>query len=160
MAYTDGLTVNFHKCSDDPRVLNKTMSEDSITKICKVYDSCSIVRPQLLLRYDSSVLPYNYMEIPAWGYWYKIVNIVTDSGKQMVVYGSVDALYTYRNVINNFPVTCIRNENINSNDVIDNSYPVDPVKRGYQSINIGDPDWAIPTSNPESEFKNIILYTI
>lgn len=131
------MTVILYKCSDDPRTLEKTLT-DQKKKDCKVYGNCSLQAPTLLLRYDSTITQHNYMYIAEWNRYYFIDNISVDNGKQMIISASVDVLMTYRDSIKSCNATCIRNEGIGKpTDVPDSSFPIKPSSNYMKLTNIG-----------------------
>lgn len=130
------MNVEFYKCSDDPRVLNKSL-QNVATVNCQIYDSCSILAPVLMLRYDSNIMNSNYIRIPDWNRFYYINNINVDNAKTMYVTAAVDVLNTYKEQILNCNATAIRNENTGTTYVPDSSFPLYPCSDFVTSLAIG-----------------------
>lgn len=132
------MDVIFYKCSDDPRSLNKTYTDEK-RKTCTVYAECSILNPSILLRYDAGLIHHNYMYIPEWGRYYFVSSMSVATGKQMIVTGSVDVLQTYKDEIKNCPATCIRNEGVGRPTYIpDSSLPLYPDSDYVTSLSLGN----------------------
>lgn len=142
----------FYNCTDDPRKIGKNLVEIKSAG-CKVYDTCSIVSPTLMLRYDSGLIDADYMYIPDWHRYYKIFNITADNGRIMYVSATVDVLETYKDEILACDATCIRNEGIGSPTYVpDPSFPLMPASDYVTSVIIGE-------YFPEKEYRNYILST-
>lgn len=127
------MTVNFYNVSDDIRVVNKTLGTVTASLTPFPYDNIDLYNPTLLLPASSAALTSNYFEFAGRYYRYSKPPVLID-GQRMTVTGIIDVLMTYASDLQNCHVAVIRNEGIGSNDVPDNSYPVDPSRVWYEGI--------------------------
>lgn len=88
------MNVTLYKISDDPRVINKTLTGGK-TKTCKVYGNCTRGEPSILVQYDSDVSTCNYMYIDEFDRYYFVQNIQVDGGNRCIVTGVVDPLMSF-----------------------------------------------------------------
>ena len=120
------MTITVYSCSDDFRVMDKTLTEVATLSNVEIYGSCSVLTPVLKLANASSQLPqFNYVYIPNFGKYYHVTDIVTDSGGMVYIHCSVDVRYTWRDQIRNCPCNVLRNEGIGKPTmIIDQQLPV------------------------------------
>lgn len=120
------MTITVYSCSDDFRVMDKTLTQVATLSNVEIYGSCSVSTPVLKLANASSQLPqFNYVYIPNFGRYYHVTDIVADSGGMVYVHCSVDARYTWRDQIRNCPCNVLRNEGIGKPTmIIDQQLPV------------------------------------
>lgn len=141
------MTVNLYKCSDDIRVVNKTLS-DALVVTAIPYDNCSITAPILRLSTYTDISEYNYFQIVDWGRYYFIRDVVTISGGAVLLMGDIDVLKTYASQIPELTGCIIRSESIGKpTEVVDNSLPINPNVKNTIAIDLG-----------ESIFKNDPAY--
>ena len=130
------MIATFYTCNDDPRVLDKTLTQVS-QKPVAIYNGCNIIAPVMYLAYDASLLTCNYMYLDDWGLYYFIRNFAVDNGKRLYISAELDDLYTFRDQLKACNGTAIRNEAVGINYVPDPSLPLMPSKNNYTSITIG-----------------------
>lgn len=120
------MTVDVYTCSDDFRVMNKTLTFVQTFTNVEIYGACSVSSPVLKLSNASSQLPrFNYVYIPNFGRYYHVTDIVADSGAIVYIHCSVDVRYTFREGIQNCPCNVLRNEGIGKPTmIIDQQLPV------------------------------------
>lgn len=120
------MTITVYSCSDDFRVMDKTLTEVATLSNVEIYGSCSVSTPVLKLANASSQLPqFNYVYIPNFGRYYHVTDIEADSGGMVYIHCSVDVRYTFRDGIRNCPCNVLRNEGIGKPTmIIDQQLPV------------------------------------
>ena len=120
------MTITVYSCSDDFRVMDKTLTQVATLSNVEIYGSCSVSTPVLKLANASSQLPqFNYVYIPNFGRYYHVTDIEADSGGMVYVHCSVDVRYTFREGIRNCPCIVLRNEGIGKPTmIIDQQLPV------------------------------------
>ena len=130
------MDVYIGKTSDDPRTIGKTITwmgdaNGRRKYSCDAYSPCDILNPTIILKYDSSILSYNYAEIPIFGNRkYFIKDKSVEPGKLMYLTLAVDALETYAEGIKRSPGIITRASYLDHpTDVVDNQYPILTDKR-------------------------------
>lgn len=106
------IAVTLYNCSDDRRVVNKTLSAARILQ-CTFLASSSVIKPQLRLSWVDAMPTYNYMYIPAFGRYYFIDDIVADTGGAAIISASVDVLMSYQAALLNCPAVVVRAARLN-----------------------------------------------
>lgn len=101
------VSVTFYNCSDDKRVMSKTLTT-GISATAELYDPTSVINPRLRVAYNASLLSYNYMYVAEFGRYYFITNITTDSGGALIITGAVDVLQTYKTAIAGLSAIVVR----------------------------------------------------
>lgn len=116
------LVVNFGVCSDEEEKIRKGFSSVK-TCNCEVYGESSILKPNLLLRYDASLVSCNYAFIGEWGRYYWIRNQIVTNGGRLIISCEVDPLKSFDTAILNLDVNVIRNEFERNKLIYDDYYP-------------------------------------
>lgn len=112
------MTVTFYNCSDDERVINKTVS-DGVTVEARPYEGCSVLQPSLILEYNADILSRNYAYIPEWKRYYYVGNASVEIGNRMVIPLRVDPLKSWEESIRNVPLVAERSTNAPNSMIID-----------------------------------------
>lgn len=119
------LQIQLGEFSGDDRELDKSIG-GIVTKNCEVYGDNSLLNPNFLIDYDSSLLNKNYVYIPEWGRYYFIVSPLTmSSGGRCIVSCQEDVLMTFRSGIRNLDCYIIRNEKTRNKYIVDDFYPAE-----------------------------------
>lgn len=116
------LVVNFGVCSDEEEKIRKSFSSVK-TCNCEVYGESSILKPNLLLRYDAVLTSCNYAFIGEWGRYYCIKNSIVANGGRLIISCEVDPLKSFDTAILNLDVNVIRNEFERNKLIYDGYYP-------------------------------------
>lgn len=126
------MSVTFYKCSDDPKVLDKTLTAIGTLSNITISptDSVSILNPVLIMGYDSNYIDANYCKISEFGNRYYFCSVSVAPGQRCIVKCTIDPLYSFKSGLLNIPVTVIRSESAGINYVPDKQLPIDP-KRFY-----------------------------
>lgn len=123
------------KYTGDNRNLDKwTVNPNSDTyKTVEVYNTTSLLTPQVVLDFDSGVLSsgYNYAYINTYDRYYYITDMAADSGKKIIITLAVDVLNTYKNQIVACPVTVLRQEGAYNSYISDDRFPFDTDKKWH-----------------------------
>lgn len=127
------VTAKFYKVKDDNRCLHKTLGTAVASKTVTIKGACSLLYPEIVLRYDEQIADCNYVELgtPFNRYYYMGAPII-GPGKRMSIPCSVDVLMSFQAEILNLSVNAYRIERetaSKSSDYIgDDSLPcrVDP----------------------------------
>lgn len=123
------MTVTLYNCTDDPRVVNKTLTSGTSVTATPM-ESCSIYTPRLILAYNSTLVNVNYMYISDFGRYYFITDISVNPGGQIEITGSVDVLKSFSAGIKAAKATIVRSESIGAPTMIpDSKLPINPVKK-------------------------------
>lgn len=90
------VNIRIGQCTEDPRKLDKRPNFESSTPTtiaADIKDNCSTMHPQLVLTASLvNLTQYNYLEIPSWGRYYYIDDIVVMTGGRVAVRCSEDVL--------------------------------------------------------------------
>lgn len=120
------MNLTLYKTSDDPRTLNKTIT-DAKTLTVQLKSDTDLLNPVFMLSYDSTILDgYNYAEMD--GRYYYITDISAVTGGQLRISCRTDVLMTYKDDILQCPVIVDRSSNNW------NAYISDPERRFYQYV--------------------------
>lgn len=106
-----GINIDFYKCTDDKRVINKTLGTAKTLSDCTLNDESSIINPSFIIDTDSTIYDYNYVYIAYFGRYYYITDIIVLNGEQMKINCAVDVLKSHASEILNCTVNSRRNEN-------------------------------------------------
>lgn len=136
-------TVNFYKCTANPKKLDKsgdlTVIGSALTSNTK--HSIDIINPVFTVDYNADLLPANYIYISEFGRYY-FITISTDTAQTMHISGTVDPLYSFATAIKNCPCTVVRAELGAPTYVVDNKYPIHQSKYRFQGIDFdASPDF-------------------
>jgi len=123
------MNVTLYNCTDDPRVVNKTLTS-GVSVTATPMESCSIYTPRLILAYVSTLVDVNYMYISDFGRYYFITDISVNPGGQIEIMGSVDVLKSFSAGIKAAKATIVRSESIGAPTMIpDDRLPINPTKK-------------------------------
>lgn len=124
------MNVEFYKTTDDPKKLDKTMSnigtgESTLTApVNNTEATISLLRPSFVLASKTLYFTATHVKVPDMGgRWYFIDNITLLTGGKMQIDCSIDVLKTYAAQIAAAPCCITRNENIGINWVPDDKLP-------------------------------------
>lgn len=94
------VTADFYKIKADSRCLQKDLGSVLASKSITIKDSCSILSPVIVLRYDSTVASCNYVYLGApFDRYYFMGSPVLSPGKRMAIPCSVDPLMSHQAAI-------------------------------------------------------------
>lgn len=129
------MIVNLYRCSDDRRVVSKTLTPIATNVSIIPKEQLDILMPRIRLAWNSFYLSANYMQIPDLGRYYYISDMILNIGHNIDIIGSVDVLKTYDAQIRALNATIIRSESVGSPTPFpDNSLPIDPNREDIVSI--------------------------
>ena len=129
------MIVNLYRCSDDRRVVSKTLTPIATNVSIIPKDQCDILMPRIRLAWNSSYLSANYMQIPDLGRYYYISDMILNIGHNINIIGNVDVLKSYDAQIRAITATIIRSESVGSPTPIpDSQLPIDPNREDIVSI--------------------------
>lgn len=141
------MKLYLHKYTGDNRCINKwTVDTNSDTyKTVEVYNTTSLLTPQVVLDFDSSILSsgYNYCYINTYGRYYYITDMAADSGRKIIISLAVDVLNTYKSQILASPVNVIRWQGASRSQIYDSQYPLSTSAKWYVQLD-GDDVLASP----------------
>lgn len=118
------MQINFYKCADDKRVINKTLTNIKTFTNCEIEDVTSIINPTITISLDNALYSYNYVYIPYFGRYYYIDDITALDGQRLLIKCSIDVLKTYASGILNCDIISRRNEN-NSDKYLPDDRPIE-----------------------------------
>ena len=94
------VTVKFYHCSDDPRVLNKYLT-DEVIYTCDITDNINMDNPTLLLDLDAYNLNRNYAYIQEWGKYYFLDPPDIINNNHVEIPAHIDDAMSFKNAILN-----------------------------------------------------------
>lgn len=150
------MTVTFYECSDDIRVLYKTMTNAKSVDNVDVYGDMSMSAPTLILSYDADIIGKNYFYVPTWGRYYRVRDIAAVPAGKLVVTGDIDALYTYADQIVQCRAQAVRASSAGFTYVPDTSYPTDPGREYVTSLELGASDLDPPGIQPANPYRYLL----
>lgn len=117
------MIINIGTCSDDFYTVPKQMS-DVTTRDCAVYGECSVMNPSFLLRYFSGIESTTYCEIPEWGKFYYVSDVIVMPGKRARIICTEDVLQSKWEQLKYVMARVSRQEKNGLVDMYDSEYPV------------------------------------
>ena len=119
------LAIRLGVCTCDNRVVDKT---GSITYAnndtnCDVYHECDVMNPTFLLKYDSSIVNYNYLKIESWGRYYYITGVTVAPGGRIYISCKEDVLMSNKDEILNLTAYAHRSESQQEHYLVDKKVP-------------------------------------
>lgn len=150
------MNLDFYKCTDDPRKIDKEMTDKKTVSGVFAYENFSIFSPVFILSYDSAILEKQYFFSADLGRWYSIVDITLSPAGKMYVAGAVDVLKTYAANINEMKVNASRSESVGFNMVPDNAYPIIPGKESVTTLFLSDSDLDPPGELPPNQYRFLL----
>lgn len=117
------MTINLYLCQDDPRKMDKTLTNESVCSTATMREDVDISSP--IIRVQQSVLlqEHNYLKIPAFNRYYYIKDIVIERTGLSVLYCKTDVLMTFKDSIKTCPAIAARSQNIVTAFVPDGRQP-------------------------------------
>lgn len=137
-------TLNTYFCSDDSRVLNKTLSNQN-DYICQLLDSADMIRPRLRVKCTNETFNANYCYISFFDRYYFITGQSVEGANTIILQCDLDVLYTYRNALLNSIFLVTRNEKIGSTYIPDSMLPLRPDKE-MSVIEFSNSDFNLSTA--------------
>ena len=108
------ITIRVGICTEDPRKLDKRPNFEASTPTEITVDvkaNCSIMRPDLIVATTNvNLVTCNYLQIPSWGRYYYIRDLVTMPGAQTMIRADEDVLTSNADAIKNIVGTVGRQE--------------------------------------------------
>ena len=124
-------SATLYNCSDDPRSLNKSLTNGITVSSITPTEGCDLLSPTFILNYNSSYTTCNYLVAGApFNRSYFINDIQIDIGKKIIISCSVDVLGTYKVGIEAINANVIRQENLTEPYLPD---PEAKIKSGFQN---------------------------
>ena len=118
------MEIKFYQCSDDKRVISKTLGTAITKSSCQLIEPTDMLNPSFTIDIDTSLYAYNYVYIAYFGRYYYIENITVLDGVRMVVSCAVDVLMSFATQIKDCTVNSRRNEK-NYNMYLPDDRPVE-----------------------------------
>lgn len=137
-------TITTFQCSDDIRVINKTLT-NNVDYECEILDSMNVINPQLRLFCTSTTFNNNYAYIPFLGRYYRITDFSVESAETIIINTEIDVLYTYKTALLDSTFLVTRNENIGSTYIPDSHLPLYPYKE-MKVIEFSDSEFNLNTA--------------
>lgn len=129
------MTVNLYRCSDDRRVVSKTLQVISANISIVPKERFDLLKPMIRLAWNSAYLGANYMYISDLSRYYYIEDMILSPGHYIDIIGSVDVLKSYDAQIRAITATIIRSESVGTPTPIpDSQLPIDPNREDIVSI--------------------------
>ena len=120
------MIVVFYNNHSKNNVINKNIDNDITYNNIILKEPCDIIRPHIILNYNSNIVGKNYCYIVQWQRFYYIENITFLEGQRIEISLMSDPLMTFKNAILNSTQNIIRAEEIGRTYINDTSYPILP----------------------------------
>lgn len=150
------MTVDFYKCTDDTRTLNKNFTDKKTVTGAQIIGAMSMLSPVILLAYDSTLLPYQYAYIDTFARLYYVGDKVINTAGQIVLSLQLDALSSFSAAIASCPAQAIRSTSAGFTNVQDTSFPVDPSRSFVTSTLFDSGDLDPPAVLPDNPRRYIL----
>ena len=146
------MNISLYSTTDDPRMINKTLSLIAENVSCKPAAPFNLITPNILLDYSSSYNSVNYVYISDFDRYY-FAELSLISGRELQLSCKLDPLMSFD--LSNVGIMAIRSESAGVNYVPDHELPIDPCRMKIH----GDPLSADPLGVYDSSQKHYILIT-
>lgn len=117
------MIINIGTCDDDFYTVPKQM-DNVVSRDCTVYGECSVMNPSFLLRYFSGIESTTYCEVPDWGKFYYVSDVILMPGKRARIVCTEDVLQSKWDQLQNVMARVSRQEKNGLADMYDSEYPV------------------------------------
>lgn len=123
------MTVTLYYNSSPNNAINKSITQTSEI-LCTHKAPVSLINPEIIVNTASFNMSSNsnYMYIDTFDRYYFINDFTLLDGGRILIRGTIDVLYTYRNNILASYVNVVRQENAHINETPDNLLPFAPDK--------------------------------
>lgn len=119
-------TIQIGNFSCDKRVLDKTFYiSDMVSYNCDIYESCDVMYPSFILRYNARIFNCNYVYVSEWNRYYYITDIRLNPSGKMIITCREDVLMSNKSAIRNLDVNVIRNQKQRNKLLVDYEYPAE-----------------------------------
>lgn len=132
------MEIQFLSSISDSRTVTKNFTPIAITQ-AEPFGTFDIVNPVLRVKPFTNFANANYFYIPEYFRYYAVQKAVRISGNIIEIYGVIDVLSTYDNVIRQCRGVCIANQNVGSGYIVDKNYPLEIRKKTEVYELEGDP---------------------
>lgn len=129
------MDIELYINSSQSNVLSKNITIVGTSKIIEPFNSFDLLSPSVLIDYNEQWLNCNYAYIPQLKRYYYIEDITLQTAKRVNLRLRNDALMSFKDDILTATATVLRNEQIESTNVVDNQLPIDPKEIWYEGIN-------------------------
>ena len=146
------MNIKLYSTTDDPRMINKTLSLIAENVSCKPAAPFNLITPNILLDYSSSYNAVNYIYLDDFDRYY-FAELSLISGRELQLSCKLDPLMSFD--LSNVSIMAIRSESAGVNYVPDHELPIDPCRMKIH----GDPLSADPLGVYDSSQKHYILIT-
>ena len=153
------MTIYLYNCSDDKRVMHKTLTGGySVSAV--LLESSSVINPRLKLSWNDNYVSCNYLYVPAFNRFYFINDITADVGGIAIIDAHVDVLKTYAAAIENCSAVVVRSTRMNQRGSVRSTYIPDnklPIEQGrsIKAVEFSGTDLNIDTATMTS--TNFVL---
>lgn len=104
------MKVEFYQITDDPRTVEKNVTNKVHEVEVTLLESCSTHDPTFVLHYSPNLIHANYFKIVEWGSYYFMGDPVLSPGGRCLISGKEDVLMTYKDAILSLNAFCVRCE--------------------------------------------------
>lgn len=127
------MNITFYNTSDDPKKLNKTLTQIGTAVALAPTAQVSVLNPVLIVDNDTGFINANYAYIDEFHRYYWITTAYNTAGR-IIVSCKVDYLMSWADGIKNCPATIIRADLGKPSYVVDKKYPIDTSRFYTQGI--------------------------
>lgn len=116
------MQIVLYKCSSDPRVVTKTLSDAITYSTATARDAFDVMGGSIIIATSSDLSGYNYAYISDVGryYYIKDITVLRDGVWQLTI--AIDVLMTYDSAIRALHGTVDRQTNVNNGYISDPEY--------------------------------------
>lgn len=118
------MTVTLYSNRSAPEKLDKDITQIGSALALTPTAAIDILRPDILLGYNSAFLGCNYCYIDTYQRYY-FVKITVDTAQRMILHCTVDPLMSFNAAIKSCPICVVRSETAGTGFVIDKQLPID-----------------------------------
>ena len=157
------MILRFAQCRDDPRKVDKTLTNIHTVNNASIYQACSIMTPEFVVDYSLTLLTCNYLvagvsngqnEV---GRCYFIKDHIVLPGGRLVVRCAIDVLNTWKNSIKECTANVIRQESeshlTNSSRFIYDEKMLGKTSTKFRHIGFSENPFSIP---PATQYSYLI----
>ena len=110
------------------------------------FENVEMLNPVLILSKSQNNENANYIFIQDFNRFYFIKNKEIKQAGIIILHCAIDVLMSHKNSILNCPITCLRNENVGINEVIDTKLPILTNTEEIKQIPVENENFAFSTN--------------
>ena len=121
------MNIDLLKFVSDEKIMDKQFETIGENISCTPFENIDILNPKISLTYNTNYLSANYVYIPLFNRYYKIIKPIVKVGERIDFECTVDALRSWKTAIEKCNITVLRNGGLGTpTKITDSRFPIIP----------------------------------